>query len=79
MTKNKLDCLNCGVCCFIPYLSGTKFKGIEIGKDGWCVHYDKEEKCTIYSKRPMICRKYVSGSPNCIELRKCYLNKIEKE
>ena len=75
MTKNKPDCLTCGVCCYFPHFSGKKFVDIEVGKDGWCTHYDEEKKCTIHNKKPDMCRKYASGTPNCLALRKCYLNK----
>jgi len=78
--KNKLDCLNCGVCCYFPELRGKNpINSIIVGEDGWCIYYDKEEKCTIYDKRPICCRQYISGGSDCIKKRERYLHKIEKE
>ena len=76
---NKLDCLKCGVCCFLNHSFGKSFKGITVGEDGWCIYYDNEKKCTIHDKRPTVCRKYVSGGKECLLCRKRYLDKMEKE
>lgn len=60
-------CANCGKCCFLGlYRKNTNYKGIEIGDDGWCVHYDPEKKCTRYKNRPRVCRAYKSGSDKCL-------------
>lgn len=79
-TPNKLDCLSCGVCCYFPRFVGVTFnKKITIGEDGWCIHYDKEKKCTVHKHKPIGCKKYVSGGKDCIEKRELYLGKVEKE
>jgi len=73
-SNNKLDCLSCGVCCYFPDFVGKKpFRGVEIGEDGWCVHYDKDKKCTKYNKRPIQCVNLVSGGEDCLMLREKYL------
>ena len=73
--SNKLDCLSCGVCCYMPHEIGKSFNGIIIGKDGWCIYCDKDKKCTIYGKRPLVCRKMVSGGQDCLAHRRLYLPK----
>ena len=57
----------CGACCFLSgsdrgvedILSGddlVEYLGM-IGDDGWCVHFDKDErKCLMYKRRPRFCR-----------------------
>jgi Fe-S-cluster containining protein len=57
----------CGACCHL----GTDMAGLDyikdegereqfksmVGSDGWCVHFDKEERvCTVYEDRPRFCR-----------------------
>ncbi len=63
---NTLDCLSCGVCCYFPNEIGKSFKGITVGEDGWCIYYDKEKKCTIHDKKPLVCIEFVAGSPHCL-------------
>jgi len=39
--------------------------------DGWCAALDRDSmRCTIYEKRPLICREYELGSDDCLEERK---------
>jgi hypothetical protein len=60
---------SCGACCMLgpvdsrPHLQETLSKEeyeqyvSMIGKDNWCVHFDKEQKsCTQFDKRPGFCR-----------------------
>lgn len=36
------------------------------GEDGWCVALDRlTMRCTIYSRRPQLCREYEAGSDDC--------------
>lgn len=40
-------------------------------EDGWCVALDRQTMlCTIYEKRPFICREYQAGDYDCLEQRK---------
>jgi hypothetical protein len=60
---------SCGACCMLgpvdsrPHLQETLSKEeyelyvSMIGKDNWCIHFDKEQKlCTQFDKRPGFCR-----------------------
>lgn len=39
--------------------------------DGWCAALDRDSmRCTIYSRRPLICREFELGSDDCLEERK---------
>ena len=39
--------------------------------DGWCAALDRNTmRCTIYAKRPLICREFELGSSDCLEERK---------
>jgi Fe-S-cluster containining protein len=38
--------------------------------DGWCVALDRNTmRCTIYARRPAICRDYEMGGSDCLEER----------
>jgi Fe-S-cluster containining protein len=38
--------------------------------DGWCAALDRDTMlCTIYDKRPLICREFEMGAPECITER----------
>ena len=44
------------------------------GNDGWCEALDRKTMlCTIYEKRPYICREYEVGDYDCIIERNKYL------
>ena len=39
--------------------------------DGWCVALDRKTMlCTIYERRPTICRDFQEGDYDCLEERK---------
>lgn len=39
-------------------------------EDGWCIALDRNTmRCTIYEKRPLICREFQAGDPDCMEQR----------
>jgi uncharacterized protein len=39
-------------------------------EDGWCAALDRNTmRCTIYERRPGICRDYQMGDSDCIEER----------
>jgi len=38
--------------------------------DGWCAALDRtNQRCTIYARRPTICRDYQLGDSDCLEQR----------
>jgi Fe-S-cluster containining protein len=38
--------------------------------DGWCAALDRSTMgCSIYENRPLICREFEMGGPDCIEER----------
>ena len=38
--------------------------------DGWCAALDRDSmRCTIYARRPAICREYQMGESECIDER----------
>ena len=41
--------------------------------DGWCAALDRQSMlCTIYQRRPMICRDYQAGDSDCIGERRLH-------
>ncbi|MCI0915580.1 YkgJ family cysteine cluster protein [Stutzerimonas stutzeri] len=39
--------------------------------DGWCAALDRDSmRCSIYARRPLICREFELGSEDCLEERK---------
>lgn len=58
----------CGACCNLTpaerpeleeYLTPEQLETYTamVGPDGWCVHYDRQERlCQIYDRRPSFCR-----------------------
>lgn len=39
-------------------------------EDGWCAALDRKSmKCTIYEKRPWICREFEMGEHECLSAR----------
>lgn len=42
--------------------------------DGWCVALDRNTmKCTIYERRPVICREYRMGGDECTKDRDAWV------
>jgi len=40
--------------------------------DGWCAALDRDTQlCRIYSQRPLLCREYTTGDPDCLLERGC--------
>jgi Fe-S-cluster containining protein len=38
--------------------------------DGWCVALDRESlRCTIYQRRPWVCREFAMGGTDCRDER----------
>ena len=45
--------------------------------DGWCTALDRNTKmCTIYARRPGVCRDYPMGESDCIVERSRHLNVV---
>ena len=42
--------------CEIGKLEVDDIGGLKMTDDGWCYYYSKKEGCSIYDKRPVICR-----------------------
>ena len=43
--------------------------------DGWCVALNRQSMlCTIYERRPAVCRDYPVGDSECMGERSRYLN-----
>ena len=39
--------------------------------DGWCAALDRDSmRCSIYEVRPLICREFEMGAPECLEERR---------
>ena len=80
-----ITCANCdAVCCRLEVLlitdTGVPDEFIEIDRwggmtmaranSGWCSALDPDSKlCSIYEKRPWICREFQMGGQDCIAER----------
>jgi len=80
-----ITCSNCRACCCqlevilmgddsVPrHLTHEDEWGGEVMRrldDGWCVALDRDTLlCTIYARRPDVCREYEMGGLACIEER----------
>ena len=41
------------------------------GSDGWCVALNRDTlRCTIYARRPSICREFAMGGSDCVDTRR---------
>jgi Fe-S-cluster containining protein len=58
--RRKDQCINCGACCKLP----NKCLFIKPAEDG-------KEFCSIYSIRPLNCRKYPRTEPECVTQDTC--------
>lgn len=40
------------------------------GDDGWCLALDRDTMaCSIYARRPWVCREFAMGSEDCADVR----------
>jgi Fe-S-cluster containining protein len=47
------------------------YMAMKRGEDGWCQALDRDTMlCSIYEKRPYLCRDYKVGDYDCLEERK---------
>ena len=81
----EVTCANCEACCCrlevmlitetgVPdhFIAADKWGGRTMARseDGWCSALDRNTlMCTIYDKRPMICRDLTMGDYECIAER----------
>jgi len=80
-----VSCGNCEACCCrleVLLLEGddipdqlTGFDGwarsvMRRLSDGWCAALDRNTlRCTIYPRRPQLCREYAMGGYDCLDQR----------
>ena len=85
----EITCANCRACCcrlevMLITETGVPERFIDIDKwggsvmarleDGWCAALDRNTMmCTIYEKRPLICREFEEGEYECIAEREANL------
>lgn len=76
-------CLGCGRCCrfSIPVDDGEDVpeellveqrgqKYMRTVENSYCVALDPvQRRCTIYAKRPTVCRQYAVGGQPCLKMR----------
>ncbi|MFM2486248.1 YkgJ family cysteine cluster protein [Celerinatantimonas yamalensis] len=78
---NEITCANCQACCCrlevriftdtgVPdrFLNTDEWGGETMRRsdDGWCAALDRDTlRCSIYENRPLICREFEMGSPEC--------------
>lgn len=86
INDSDVSCTSCAACCCrleVMLLTDTGVPDRFIDEDnwggqvmrrlddGWCAALDRDSmRCTIYSRRPLICREFELGSPDCLEERK---------
>jgi Fe-S-cluster containining protein len=80
-TREPIRCEACQACCcqlqviLMPHddppahLVETEEHGLDVMRrldDGWCVALDRDTyRCTIYERRPQVCRDVATGGPEC--------------
>lgn len=81
LPNTEITCSSCQAsCCRLEVMlitdTGVPAKFIEVDQwggrtmlrldDGWCAALDRDTMlCTIYEKRPLICREFAMGSDEC--------------
>ncbi|CAE6900504.1 Fe-S-oxidoreductase [Pseudomonas marincola] len=82
----EIACSNCAACCCqlevmlltetgVPerYIATDEWGGEVMLRldDGWCAALDRDSmRCSIYERRPLICREFEMGSPECQDERR---------
>lgn len=80
-----ISCANCEACCCrlevllmgdddVPprFIAEDAWGGTVMRRldDGWCAALDRNTmRCTIYERRPDVCREFAMGDSACIEER----------
>lgn len=86
---SNVSCANCQACCCrleVMLISDTgvpeRFIALDQWgsqtmarlEDGWCAALDRTTlRCTIYDKRPWVCREFAAGEHECMTERAAYL------
>jgi len=86
-TGTAVTCANCEACCCrlevilltdtgVPdrFVAIDRWGGVvmERSDDGWCAALDRNTlMCRIYKQRPLVCREFEMGGPDCLEERAC--------
>ncbi len=89
--RENISCANCAACCCrlevmlmgadaVPNRftaedawGGTVMRRLD---DGWCAALDRDSmRCTIYERRPDVCRDYPMGASDCITERLQYFSR----
>lgn len=81
----EVSCDNCEACCCrqeamlfgdteVPdtFIEENDQGGMSMARldDGWCAALDRKTmRCTIYEKRPWICREFEMGDDECLSAR----------
>ncbi|MGB5472996.1 MAG: YkgJ family cysteine cluster protein [Gammaproteobacteria bacterium] len=82
LPDTKVTCANCEACCCrlevllitetgVPetYIETDRWGGRRMARldDGWCSALDRNTMlCTIYERRPWVCREFEMGSFECL-------------
>lgn len=85
LTTPAISCSTCAACCcqlevLLITDTGVPKRFIDVDDwggevmlrldDGWCAALDRNDmRCTIYERRPLICREFETGSPECLDER----------
>ena len=91
LLETRVTCENCEACCCrlevmlitdtgVPdrFIETDKWGGMSMARldDGWCSALDRNSmRCTIYQKRPLVCREFEVGGYECIAERTANLEK----
>ncbi|RRJ83017.1 YkgJ family cysteine cluster protein [Aestuariirhabdus litorea] len=85
VNQSPITCESCQACCCrlevllisdtgVPaeLIASDRWGGQTMARldDGWCAALDRSTlRCTIYDRRPLICREFAEGEQDCIEAR----------
>ena len=85
MPADGVSCDNCEACCCrlevillsdtgVPdhFIARDKWGAMSMARleDGWCAALDRNTlRCTIYNRRPQICRDLAMGGDECLSIR----------
>ncbi len=89
LTDVEVTCANCEACCcrqeamlfndtevpdHLTEINSQGERSMARLEDGWCKALDRNTMfCTIYEKRPWICREFVLGEYECLAARADHL------
>jgi Fe-S-cluster containining protein len=84
-TDSEISCERCEACCCrlevllitdtgVParFIAIDRWGGETMARldDGWCAALDRRTlRCTIYDRRPWVCREFEMGGPECVAER----------